>query len=50
MTDDDISDAIARWTFIITMIGTAIYALAVCTFVLGPNDREQGSSHAAAGR
>jgi flagellar basal body-associated protein FliL len=48
MAEHDVSDSLAKWVFLVTMIATLLYALAVSVFVLGNNDAEGPSPQAGA--
>jgi len=50
MIEHDVSDTLARHTFIAAVIGTILYVLVVFVFVLGNNPEEQAPQDAAAQR
>lgn len=50
MAETEVSDSLAKWTFIITMIATLIYSLSVYFFVLDAEVPDLASSPTAAKR
>lgn len=47
MSQDPSPDGLARWAFVLTLIGTVLYALAVYAFVLSEDVEHDGSPYGA---